>query len=99
MNKNAYNGWTNYETWLVKLWMDNDEGSYRMFQDMADDYLKQDGEDSPSGFANAIKEAHESSLPELTGFAADLINAAMSEVNWFEIATSLFEEAKERVAA
>lgn len=24
-----YNGWTNYETWNVALWMDNDESSYQ----------------------------------------------------------------------
>ena len=24
-----YNGWTNYETWNVALWVDNDEGLYR----------------------------------------------------------------------
>ena len=24
----AYNGWSNYETWNVKLWLDNDEGLY-----------------------------------------------------------------------
>ena len=23
-----YNGWTNYETWNVALWMDNDETEY-----------------------------------------------------------------------
>jgi len=99
MTTKEYNGWTNYETWLVKLWMDNEEGTHRMFQDMADEYLKTDGEDSPLGLADAIKEAHQESLPELTGFAGDLMNAALSEVNWFEIAESLFEEAKERVAA
>ena len=22
--KKTYNGWTNYETWNVKLWLDND---------------------------------------------------------------------------
>lgn len=99
MTTKEYNGWTNYETWLVKLWMDNDEGSYRTFQDMADEYLKTDGEDSPSGLADAIKEAHNDSLPELTGFACDLMNAALSQVNWFEIATALFDQAKKRVAA
>jgi len=26
MTTKEYNGWTNYETWLVKLWIDNDEG-------------------------------------------------------------------------
>lgn len=25
----AYNGWTNYETWNVNLWIDNEEPLYR----------------------------------------------------------------------
>ena len=25
----AYNGWSNYETWNVILWLNNDEGTYR----------------------------------------------------------------------
>jgi hypothetical protein len=25
----SYNGWTNWETWNVALWVDNDEGLYR----------------------------------------------------------------------
>ena len=24
----TYSGWTNYETWNVALWMDNDYGNY-----------------------------------------------------------------------
>ena len=30
-----YNGWANYETWIVKLWLDNEETSYRFWGDMA----------------------------------------------------------------
>ena len=28
-NEKTYNGWTNYETWAVGLWIDNEQGSYR----------------------------------------------------------------------
>jgi len=31
-----YNGWTNYETWAVKLWMDNEEPSYRYWRERAE---------------------------------------------------------------
>ena len=26
MNKKEYNGWYNYETWMVNLWMDERQG-------------------------------------------------------------------------
>ena len=35
MSDKRYNGWTNYETWLVSLWADNDEASYRHRQQLA----------------------------------------------------------------
>jgi hypothetical protein len=31
----GYNGWTNYETWCVSLWIDNEEPSYRHWQAVA----------------------------------------------------------------
>ena len=30
-----YNGWTNYETWAVKLWFDNEEATYRNWMERA----------------------------------------------------------------
>ncbi len=94
MTHKEYNGWTNYETWLVKLWMDNNEGSYGYFREMAEEYYKVD-RDNAGGLADAIKEAHQEALPELSGLASDLMGAAMSEVNWHEIAESLMNDAKE----
>ena len=26
---NTYNGWTNWETWNFKLWLDNSEDTYK----------------------------------------------------------------------
>ena len=28
MTDSTYNGWTNYETWNVKLWIDNEQSTY-----------------------------------------------------------------------
>ena len=28
MTNNTFNGWSNYETWNVALWLQNDEGLY-----------------------------------------------------------------------
>src|SRR5437870_5436518 len=31
----TYNGWSNYETWAVALWIDNDQGTYNEARRMA----------------------------------------------------------------
>jgi hypothetical protein len=32
----TYNGWTNYETWCVHLWLTNDEGTYNYWREEAE---------------------------------------------------------------
>jgi hypothetical protein len=39
--------------------------------------------------ANLLKAEHEEAQPEVSGVFADLLNAAMSEVDWYEIAESM----------
>jgi len=98
MTRKDYNGWTNYETWLVKLWMDNEQGTQEFFNDQAEQVLKGVPEQNHiRTLAEIVKDQHEESLPKLEGFAADLMNAALSEVNWEEIAGHLLEEVKENV--
>ena len=36
MADTTYNGWPNYQTWNVMLWMDNEEGAYRLYRDCAE---------------------------------------------------------------
>lgn len=101
-NKN-HNGWYNYETWVVALWLDNEQGSQEFFANEARSALRNPGayhtpgmtqeEMATLALADTLKAFHEEALPELQGFVADLLSAAMSEVNWHEIAKHLVEDA------
>ena len=37
----GYNGWANYETWCVHLWLTNEEGSYRYWREEAERVRKE----------------------------------------------------------
>ena len=97
----SYNGWTNYETWCISLWIDNEETSYRFWQARAEDlYEEAESDDSTvitkldnakRALADELKESLEETMPPLRGHWADLMNAALSDVNWSEIATHLLE--------
>lgn len=101
-----YNGWTNYETWVVKLWMDNDEGSYRYWQETAEELWDDNERDSDEfcrAMADRLKDEHEASSQDILVHAhatssvfSDLIGAALSEVNWYEIAESYVSELPEK---
>lgn len=88
-----YNGWTNYETWLVNLWMSNDEGSYLYWAEEAKGY------DDAHALADALKDHHEEWYLDAVGenlhssLLSDLLGAAFSSVNWIEIAEHLLYDA------
>ena len=90
-----YNGWTNYETWLVKLWIDNDRSEQEYWLERATDCQSKD---NPSyRLADELKNCFTDAridLP-LTGLMADMIGAAFSSVNWDEIALSLTQDTEE----
>ena len=104
-----YNGWTNYETWNVKLWMNNDQGSYTYYRELSQEcYDQAEASERPTftreeqatlDLSQRLKDEYETAsqdwLKESGKSAsvwADLIGAALSEVNWHEIAEALIED-------
>jgi hypothetical protein len=95
----SYNGWTNYETWLVALWIDNEQGTHEQRREMARDIKSNnDSEDAHiDHFGDAIREwVEEAMMPDHGAtLAADLLNGALSDVNWREIAENWLDEVEE----
>jgi hypothetical protein len=95
MNDKTYNGWTNYETWNVKLWIDNEESSHRYWREAAEEalrYRRNDADDATGQLACRLKDEFQEQVPDLGSSCwADLLGAALSEVNWHEIAKSMIE--------
>ena len=98
----GYNGWSNYETWNVALWMDND-GSDAYWRECAeqcaedtdeDDDVETRKNDATLALADMLKAQHEEAMPEVTGTFADLLGAALGQVNWYEIASHILDAAE-----
>lgn len=100
----TYNGWHNYETWAVALWIDNDQGTYEWARDLAREARSEaadpdlrspywtEAEHVRFTLADNLKESLEEQMPEVEGMWADLLNAAFSEVDWQEIADHYLDE-------
>jgi len=88
MTSEHYNGWTNRETWLANLWLDNDQSQAH--------FLKVAGEVSVSDLAEALEDYYASTLPDafLSGLYADLLAGAVAKIDWREIAKRMSDDVK-----
>lgn len=85
----TYNGWTNKATWLVKLWIDNDQSEQ-------ESWLEEAKTVNVYQLADKLKDFYEEENP-VSGSSvwSDLMSWALAMVNWDEIAKALVEDAKE----
>lgn len=107
-DEQGYNGWSNYETWVTKLWLDNDEGSYNYMRDLV---IVAKGEAKACSQVRekiwTVKEAEKYLLGEMVkdevvemtnierttaGLCDDLLNSAIENINFNEIAENLLED-------
>ncbi len=106
-----YNGWKNYETWAVALWLDNEQGTHEAAREMARDTYENASERNRVPvwtseqyarytLADSLKAwVTDDMMPDLgASLAADLLGAALSEVDWNEIAEHYLDDAKEEAA-
>lgn len=108
-----YNGWTNYETWVVNLWIENEQGSYLYWAERTQECWHETGANMPNRFidshrdnariqlASALKDEFENGMADIlesthqtASVWADLLGAALSEVDWDEIADSMIDAAE-----
>jgi len=102
MNEKSYNGWSNYETWVTNLWLTNDENTYAQCRGLAEAAFAgarptatlTRGARYRLDFADALKELVSAGHPlqDSPGLFCDLLTGAIREINWAEIAASMFEE-------
>ena len=93
-----YQGWANYETWCVNLWLTNEEGSYNEFRDLATEFE----EDQIYEFGKEIRAHVEQEIDAMIqnsqgfdpykGMVSDMIHANLSSVDWEEIAKGFKED-------
>lgn len=80
-----YNGWANYETWAVHLWLSNTEIDYYAASIAA---RGPRAEDNLRDLTEQVVFGIDGSSP---GLAADLLHAALGRVNWTAIAAAFRE--------
>ena len=114
MNKVEYNGWTNYETWLLNLHMTNEQGGTDFVMEFIDDWKEETSYIAGTihrrelvPIARFLQDRYEEDATSVLSHDLtcrtfdmnllwkDLINSALSEVNWMEIARHRVEEWEE----
>lgn len=90
MTDETFNGWTNRESWLVSLWLDNEQGTHERCREIAAACES----DLAAGEAieRAIDEGELFGELPVSGFLADLVNGALARVDWRAIGNHFREE-------
>jgi erythromycin esterase-like protein len=104
-----YNGYSSYETWLVAVWIDNDQGNIDYIVDRAEEiyndaqeqkyFTKQ--EEAVILLAEWMKDFYEENMVAdtdgLGGLWIDMLTGALGSVDWHELAKKYMDQALENV--
>ena len=82
--RDGYNGWKNWETWNVALWVDNEEAIYR-------DRLAR-GRMNAEEAEEFVREWFPNGTPDMSGETFDPFKHEATDVDWQELADHWNEE-------
>lgn len=83
IQQQTYNGWSNRETWLVNLWLTNDEGSQTILESTAQ--IDGDLYGRADCLERFIREYYEEQFDDASIWS-DLLGTALDRVSWYELA-------------
>ena len=94
MQNNQYNGYANRETWMLKLWIDNDRESYFYWRKIAVELQsKQKAEEAKESLAECLQQMIQEDAPDIKhGMYAELLSTAIAHVEWIEIAEAMLSD-------
>lgn len=99
-----YQGWANWETWVINLWLSNDKDTYDHWTACAseawdgavveDPKIRNRSQSARYDMAAMLKDAVEDNNPlaEDADMWSDLLTGCLTEVDWDEIADSWLQE-------
>lgn len=98
-DEQGYNGWSNYETWATKLWIDNDN----IFSNIVKEINQPKNYPCDGSGLNIIRKVAEriegyfikNNPIKNSSVYFDLLNAALRKVDWWEIADHIVNEQDE----
>lgn len=108
VESNRYNGWKNYETWAVAMWLDNDQAVNDYWKEAVGQWVHAalEGSTEPSleeakviATLNAAREleASHALAGDRSNVYTGLLTTALSRVDWREIAGHLVDEVEIKV--
>lgn len=78
----TYNGWSNRETWVVNLWLTNEECYYHELRSIVKNFDTTDEQaEELEQYVRFIVDT-----VDRVGIMSDLLSTSLGRVNWYEIA-------------
>lgn len=98
----THNGWTNYETWVVGMYLDGNYDGEGTYLDALELARQRNGEEDNTTRTRVLAEDLEEFVQQTifgdeapATIATDLLGKALANVNWRELAESKLQEIAE----